>query len=149
VGAIRRERWPDVVRLALEGKRVNEIAAELGIGHSSISDTLREPEVMELIEEARAKGIADVVAKLSAAADEAADVVIEVMRDGSGEGAALRLRAAVALLDRVGVVGGSRLEVGADLDAAAGSAVTPEEVRGLSDEQLEQLMRRVENAPRD
>jgi predicted transcriptional regulator len=149
VGAIRRDRWQDVIRLHLDGKRVAEIATELGVSHQAISSTLREPEVVEFIEEARAKGIADVVAKLAASADEAADVVIGVMRDGSGEGAALRLRAAVALLDRVGIVGGSRVEVDAATDAAAGSAVAPEELRGLTDEQLEELMRRVENAPRD
>lgn len=115
--------------LHLSGRSGKDIAKELGVTPQTVSEWLHEPGAQAQRESTRAKAIQ----KAEEMAEDAMGTLGEIMR-GEVEGASAsdRRAAACAILDRIGVVGGQRIEHAGSVQTAA--------LAGMTDAQLWEIL---------
>lgn len=138
-----RRLWPEIARLRVSGLTQQQIGDEVGRSHSMISDTLRVPEVVEMMNKLRAAEDERFLEQRFSARNAAMDYLLELVRD-EGEATTNRVAAARTILQYTAdttpldVRHTGRVEV--DLVARV-----REVIRGLPDEDLGILD--VEEAP--
>lgn len=126
--------------LRLSGMKGGDIARELGCSAGAVYATLRDPRVRRELDWLR-EDLRDAVRTTAEdAATEAIDALRDLMKTGTP---AIRLKAATELLDRVGMSKEATVNVrhtGTVGHAHAHAVLTPEQVMGLTEEQLDRAL---------
>lgn len=87
------------------GLTQKEAADKLGVAHSTAIRWMQDPEVIDRVEQFQRDAVQDALEMMREAAGEAVSVVLEHVKNERD------LRAALALLDRVGLGPGAKLDV--------------------------------------
>ncbi|MCK6585946.1 MAG: transposase [Polyangiaceae bacterium] len=102
--------------MLIAGARVKDIARAVGVHPDTVSHWRSEPEFKAALEEAQKDVVSRAKNVLVRAAEEAVEQVLACMREGAED---QRLRAALAILDRVGLVAGAKIEHTGTVNLAA------------------------------
>lgn len=106
--ALGRAKWPQLAEMRASGMGVTQIADALGYSKGAVSETLRLPEVVEMIDEIHAEAREAITHQLKAAAVLGLSVLVELAQGRPIDGVptvndSVRRQAASDLLDRCGV----------------------------------------------
>ena len=105
-----------VLALLIAGRTQREAAEAVGVGEDTVSHWMQDPETRTRLEALRAAPVEAAVRTLQQGALQAAATLVEAA-EGSPKDAD-RIKAAVAVLDRVGVVSGSKVELSGSVGSA-------------------------------
>lgn len=149
---LKRDLWVVVAEMTARGATTKEIAAAVGRSNNTILAALNHPEIARLVAEFQTTRLRTARTSIIGLADKAIRFLGEVMLDEK-ETTANRIRAAVELLDRAGMVKPSTpvIEINTTTKPATelgvGSVITPEQAAAMTDEQLEHALSRLNSKP--
>lgn len=148
---LKRDLWVVVAEMTARGATTKEIASATGRSNNTIIAALNHPEIARLVAEFQTTRLRTARTSIIGFADKAIHFLGEVMQNEK-ESTANRIRAAVELLDRAGMVKPSVPVIEINTAAAppppgAGSAITPEQAAGMTDEQLEHALSLLNRRP--
>jgi hypothetical protein len=98
---------PQVITGLLAGRTLDQLAVEVGIGVRTLDRWVASPEFKRMYREARRMAVEQAVARMSALAMQAVNVLERHMNGGTP---ALEIKAAVALLSNLKALGGAEIE---------------------------------------
>lgn len=104
------------IEMVLQGNPVTSVAKKLKLGRATVSKWVNTPEVKQMRAEVEERAHEHAAAALALSVDTAVGTLLDVCE--RGDTSASRVSAAKAILDRVGLVGGTRVQHSGSIELA-------------------------------